>query len=158
MLRCWPFPDCVEAGESTRLTPIASCGLGFGVRRVFSLVACLLAAIWLPATLHCGLESAGLWHHEHSEDATAVGCAEACDNDACAMLEEGDFKNPSGILKVPAPVFALTVSALHEVVISTQHAFSPPQLEEGRDPPPELTRTWQFAARMALLPGAPSIS
>lgn len=137
-----------------RLTRVGSCSLGFGVRRIFSLIACVLAVLWLPATLHCGLESAGLLAHEHEAGAVESGCAETCHNDSCAMVEEGGYKASTRSLSVPVPLLAtLWLERLIAPPAATQ---SPPVVSpETTDSPPELVRTWQFTARTALLPGAP---
>lgn len=126
------------------------------MRRAFSIVACLLAVLWLPATLHCGLESAGLWLHEHGEESGELGCVETCSNAACAVVEDSAYKNPTGILNAPAPMFALCV--MHQVMLRAD-AILLPEPQSGRtESPPELARTWQFTARTALPPGAPSIA
>ncbi len=85
-----------------------------------------------------------------------MGCAEACHNEACTVVEEGSYKNSSGILKVPTPVLALCV--MHTVMLRADAVFVPEPVPERAESPPELARTWQFTARTALLPGAPSIA
>jgi len=129
------------------------------MRRLLPFIACLLAVLWLPATLHCGLETAGLLLHEHGIESADTGCATACENDSCALVEDGAFKNATGATKVSSPVLALCVTRL--VLISSASeadellsSVSP----DTTDSPPELARTWQFIARTALLPGAPSYS
>ena len=129
------------------------------MRRLLPFIACLLAVLWLPATLHCGLETAGLLIHEHGIESADTGCATACENDSCALVEDGAFKNATGVTKVNAPVLALCVTQL--VLISA--ASEEVELLSSVSPdttysPPELARTWQFIARTALLPGAPSYS
>lgn len=126
------------------------------MRRLFSIVACLLAVLWLPATLHCGLETAGLWHHSHDEETTNVNCATVCGAEACAMVEEGAYKNPTELLKVPTPLFVLCV--MHHAIPSVDVRFVETPSPEQTESPPELTRTWQFVARAALPPRAPSIA
>ncbi len=129
------------------------------MRRLLPFIACLLAVLWLPATLHCGLETAGLLLHEHGIESADTGCATACENDSCTLVEEGAFKNATGVTKVSAPVLALCVTQL--VLISAASAAVEPLSSvspDTTDSPPELARTWQFIARTALLPGAPSHS
>lgn len=129
------------------------------MRRLLPFIACLLAVLWLPATMHCGLETAGLLLHEHGIESADTGCATACENDSCTLVEDGAFKNATGVAKVGAPVLAVCVTRL--VLISSASeadellsSVSP----DTTDSPPELARTWQFIARTALLPGAPSYS
>lgn len=127
------------------------------MRRILPFIACLLAVIWLPATMHCGLETAGLLLHEHGLELADTGCAPACENDTCAVVEEGAFKNATHVVKVSAPVLALCVTQLVLVSgaaesVAPRSSVSP----DTTDSPPELAGTWQFIARTALLPGAPS--
>jgi hypothetical protein len=117
------------------------------MRRLRSLIACLLLALWLPATLHCSLEQAGLLGEKD-------GCAEQCATDNCVVLERGFFKSAVVVVKAPAPSLAICLCCLIEIAPETIIAplVSPAQT----DTPPELARTWQFAVRAAPLPGAPS--
>ncbi|MBC8039333.1 MAG: hypothetical protein H7Y06_02220 [Opitutaceae bacterium] len=129
------------------------------MRRLLPFIACLLAVLWLPATLHCGLETAGLLLHEHGIESADTGCATACESDSCALLEEGAFKNATHVAKVSAPVLALCVTQLVLISAASEaiellSSVSP----DTTDSPPELARTWQFIARTALLPRAPSYS
>lgn len=124
--------------------------------RLLPFIACLLAVLWLPATLHCGLETAGLLIHEHGLESADTGCAPACENDSCALVEDGAFKNATYVVKASTPVLALCVNQL--VLIPTASELAEPLSSvcpDASDTPPELARTWQFIARTALLPGAP---
>jgi hypothetical protein len=135
-----------------------SSGLGCDVRRAFSIVACLLAVLWLPATLHCGLEAAGfLDQHAHEETtASDSDCGDTCANDSCAAVEDGAYKRSSELISLPAPV----LTACQTCAAPPPQKSNPPTSisPETTDSPPELARTWQFTARMAFQPGAPSIS
>lgn len=123
------------------------------MHRLLPLIACLLAAIWLPATLHCGLESVGMLAHDHG-DAVEKGCAVACSEDACAVVEGGAYKSALKILKVPGPAMADVLIAL--LVEPPEPVLIFPVAPGDTESPPELARTWQFTARAALLPGAPA--
>lgn len=129
------------------------------MRRLLPFIACLLAVLWLPATMHCGLETAGLLLHEHGIESADTGCATVCEKESCSMLEEGAFKNATHVVKVSAPVLALCVT---QFVLVSAFVEAPAPLSsvspDTTDSPPELARTWQFIARTALLPGAPSYS
>lgn len=127
------------------------------MRSLLPFIACLLAVLWLPATAHCGLETAGLLLHEHGIESADTGCATACETDSCALVEDGAFKNATNVVKVSAPVLALCFTQL--VLIPTASEVTEPLTSvspDTSDTPPELARTWQFIARTALLPGAPS--
>ena len=128
------------------------------MRRLFPLIACLLAVLWLPATLHCGLETAGLLDGHHGEACADTGCATACTDDGCAAVEDGNYKVPSALVKAPSPVFvALGLETVVALTLVDAEDVSP-VLNPRTDPPLELARTWQFAARTALLPGAPYLA
>ena len=129
------------------------------MRRLLPFIACLLAVLWLPATLHCGLETAGLLIHEHGLESADTGCATACEKESCSTLEDGAYKKASDPIKVSAPALALCITQL--VMNATSEAADASALSvspDTTDSPPELARTWQFIARTALLPGAPSYS
>ncbi len=128
---------------------------GFGVRRLFTFVACLLAVLWLPATLHCGLEAAGFLGHDHEEVPAENDCAHACFNDSCAAVEDGAYKRSAGLVKLEAPVLTLWLAGWVERARAPE--WIAPLSPDTTDSPPELARTWQFTARTALLPGAPSV-
>jgi hypothetical protein len=129
------------------------------MNRLLPFIACLLAVLWLPATMHCGMEAAGLLLHEHGIETADTGCATACETDTCAIVEDGAFKKATNQVKVSAPVLALCMTQLVLVTAASEvteplSSVSP----DTTDTPPELARTWQFNARTALLPGAPSFS
>jgi hypothetical protein len=126
------------------------------MRRLFPFIACLLAVLWLPATVHCGLETAGLLLHEHGIESADTGCATVCAADNCAAIEGGEFANSSVLLQVTAPTFF--VCALHLIAsrVQTDVIEMPVVSPDKTDSPIELARTWQFTARTALLPGAPA--
>ena len=129
------------------------------MRRLLSFIACLLAVLWLPATVHCELDAAGLLLHEHGSESTDTDCATACEIDNCAVVEDGEFKNATHVAKAAAPVLALCVTQIVVVPAASEAtelfaSVSP----DTSDSPPELARTWQFISRTALLPGAPSYS
>lgn len=126
------------------------------MRRLFTILACLLAALWLPATLHCGLETAGFWQHDHEVGATGAGCAESCENDICSAVEEGALKKPAVSVKVSAPLEIVCFIRVISRSPDDAPAVDSPVSPVTSDTPPELARTWQFTARTALLPGAPA--
>jgi hypothetical protein len=117
------------------------------MRRLRSLAAWLLVVLWLPATLHCSLEQAGLLGGDEA-------CAESCATDNCDVLESGLFKSTTAVLKVPAPTALTCLCCLNEITPET--IVVPPLSPEGTVSPPELARTWQFTARAAPPPRAPS--
>lgn len=106
--------------------------------------------------MHCGLETAGLLKHAHTEAAAVdSSCDQACQGESCAVIEDGIYKNKDGFVEVSAPVLTLWITAL--IAIPADVFSTPSVTPEKTDSPPELARTWQFSARTALLPGAPAI-
>jgi hypothetical protein len=98
------------------------------------------------------LEAAGLWAHDHE----ASGCADDCHNDSCATVEDGGYNSGTRSLGVFVPVVVIT--GLASLIALPAKAEAAPVVSPATtDSPPELACTWQFTARMALLPGAPSV-
>jgi hypothetical protein len=122
----------------------------------------LLAVSWLPATLHCAAERAGLLGSveecctdEPAGESNALpgSCAKA----PCETLGAKLAKNTSDSLQVAAPeVWAwLTLSViLPEASGSPGLKISP----DTTDSPPELVKVWQFSHRAALAPRAPGLA
>ena len=107
----------------------------------------LLLALWLPATLHCALEQAGLLPE-------ATACSDKCIADNCGQFEDGLYaKSASIALKAPTffPLLCLPAPA-------TEVIFVPSIAPERMSCPPELSGHWQFVFRAAPLPGAPSLA
>lgn len=127
--------------------------------RLYSIIAVLLLAIWLPVTQHCGLEAAGLL-------VTAIDCHDTsdcasdhdqttCGTDGCQIVEDGSYKSNLDTLTLLPPVLsALTcLCCLHDITPETiiVSLISPAR----SDAPPELAPTWQFTSRAAPSPRAP---
>lgn len=125
-------------------------------------LALLLLALWLPATLHCGFEAAGIGglfgcaidHHAPDTGGTPTDPA----RDACDVVESGWFK-----LADHPP--ATATPALHICLLSllTPPPALPLQPPAGRlaahlAAPREIARTWHFVARAAPAPRAPSLA
>jgi hypothetical protein len=142
------------------LTPRGSPAFFAFVHRFRRIFALLLLAAWLPATLHCGLEAAGL--HLGPECCAGASHAEAtsgCESDDCEILE-GGF-TPSSSLHVTAPAIAVCACLLHaESQPPMVAVFSPPAsgIDDAAAPPRELVPSWPFVSRAALSPRAPSLA
>lgn len=131
------------------------------MRLVRTIFIWLLAVSWLPATLHCAIEQAGLIEGDQDsccavDDHEETTPLDSCVKDNCGVLENGVIKHASNPLKVSAPALLLCLSCLVDV--------SPERLETPRispattGSPPELPCTWQFTMRAAQAPRAPSIA
>lgn len=124
--------------------------------RLVKFAALLLLALWLPATLHCRLEGAGLelrWLGCHDHDASA---AEHCADSTCHAVEEAAYsKVASALRNLPPPSLPLLFCLLHLQPSTVATDSSACSAAEG---PPELQalrRTWQFVHRTALPARAP---
>ena len=124
------------------------------------IIAALLLALWLPATLHCHLESAGVSdlfactgdHHDSS-------CTDRGEpnRDACDVVETASFRLADHTAVAPAPL--LCVDLLVFVPLLPALELTPPAtgVSDLIASPPEVARTWHFAARAALPSRAPSL-
>jgi hypothetical protein len=116
------------------------------------LLGCLLLAVWLPATMHCQIETAGLLT---SSDECCEHDAQGCADTVCPSVEQNLIKNTS---PVAAPA-ALEGCACHfcalpdEVRLAQVPAIVFPS---EAAPPPELAVGWQFSARAVAPARAPS--
>ncbi|MBL9200099.1 MAG: hypothetical protein JNL39_06305 [Opitutaceae bacterium] len=124
------------------------------MRIVFKLVAFLLLALWLPATEHCALESAGftiLAHDDHHSES----CKDTCQDDACHSIEGVSYPKASSDLRVLPPTVSFACCLLSVLVAPAVVPREPVSLATA---PPELQalgRTWQFVRRAALPARAP---
>ena len=128
------------------------------VRWIF---AWTLAVLWLPTMSHCALEQLG-WlsatpgvccdADDHGDQHES---AEACAKDLCQTLESGAIKHGAAVAKAPRP--ALIVCLFQLVTTEPAEVLAPKETWVDR-PVETLLNTWQFAARAALSPRAPSLS
>ena len=123
--------------------------------RLYKLAALLLVALWLPATLHCAFESAGVTRGDHHSSS----CQDMCKDDACHAIEGVSFTKAANALRaLPPPVSSLYLCLLNLLpppVLVDQFAAStagdPPEIQA-------LDHTWQFARRAAPLSRAPALN
>jgi hypothetical protein len=120
------------------------------------LTALLLAALWLPATLHCQIETLGLEGFgacaDHADDTTPADCTD----DGCQVLESGQIvlcKTRIDFAPLPAPADA---SACCRLRLSPP-ALAPEISASRQEEMLPLQRTWQFARRAALPARAPDV-
>ncbi len=132
--------------------------------RTWSVLIWLLAVVWLPGTLHCSMESAGVFvaivDHCCAEEATAEQEADGTSETgaACTALEAEFLQQGGDAAKVPAPVL---MALLYEWLSPSDPAEEPVAgtavSPATTDSPPELSGTWSFVRRAAGSPRAPSI-
>jgi hypothetical protein len=118
-----------------------------------------LVAIWLPVTLHCRLEAAGVLDQHDACCASEQRAAplSGCQDD-CPTVEEALFKESAQGFKIVAP--AATDCLARLAIIALAHTRVPePALSPTRHaPPPELRVAWQFLSRAAPPARAPSLN
>lgn len=132
------------------------------MHRLRRLLALALLALWLPATLHCDLEAAGLDelfhcvtdHHSADRDQAAPSAAH---HDACDVVESDTFQPAANTAILPPP--SLCAVLLCFVLPPPALALNPPPsgLTDRLVAPREVARTWHFVARAALPARAPSL-
>ncbi|HLP06815.1 MAG TPA: hypothetical protein VK178_01515 [Opitutaceae bacterium] len=123
------------------------------LRRIFTLVAWILVAFWLPATLHCAAETSG-WIE------TAGCCADEalpvadshCESDHCATLEAGVPREELSALVLCVPALAL-LEVLRPELRTENDA------DNGVTPwlaaPPEIGGRWRATERVVAAARAP---
>ena len=123
--------------------------------RPIKIVALLLLALWLPTTLHCELETSGLF--ETLTECVAAG-DDCCDDTNCVSLEDALYKESAQGLKVSAPD-ATSCTVCLAVAVTPNSFFADPVLSAARqEPPPELGVAWQFLTRAAPPARAPALN
>lgn len=123
------------------------------VRPFCRLIAIVLLAMWLPATMHCGLEALGSETHVGGNLCDDKG---SCDHDACDLLEAGGYMG-GDVLKVQ-PVLLTAIHPFAEIATWLAWCASP-VTDEAEKPPLDFEARersdWRFIRRAARLPGAP---
>jgi hypothetical protein len=117
--------------------------------------ALMLLALWLPATLHCDLEAAGVTNilgcHDHRTTGPAFGT-----DDHCHSIDGVSYKLDFRSSRTPPPAAFILFVLADPRVLTT--ATLPRRIAvESRAAPPEIARTWHFVARAAPPARAPSI-
>ena len=71
------------------------------MRTSSQILAFFLLALWLPATLHCDLEAAGLiaMHSDHGADIACDGSHARCPSENCRVIEDGGYKPSYALVK-----------------------------------------------------------
>ena len=120
-----------------------------GLRRLLTFA---LLALWLPATLHCDLEAAGLALpfvcHDHD---TATGLDLPCADDECHALDRASY-TAFALTKLVSATVLSVLARLPDSIETPVDGVRP----ERTDVPRKLRRTWQFDTRAAPPARAPS--
>jgi hypothetical protein len=128
------------------------------VSRWLKIASLLLLAVWLPATLHCRIEAAGLdlhWLgcHDH-DDSTAEHCAD----DTCHAIEKQPYKSGKESPIVVPPDGCTCALCLTALVCACEACAEPALSATGHAPPPDLAVAWQFSRRAAPPARAPALN
>ena len=125
-------------------------------------IAVALLALWLPATLHCDLEAAGLdiafvcHDHDHADDHghshPTPDPADHCDGDACHTLE-GTAINPTSVVKLVGEATFFLITLLPTPPENPVDRLCP----ERTDVPPEFVQGWRFVERCSAESAAPPV-
>lgn len=122
------------------------------VLRLRRLLTFALLALWLPATLHCDLEAAGLALpfvcHDHD---TATGLDLPCADDECHALDRASY-TAFALTKLVSATVLSVLARLPDSIETPVDGVRP----ERTDVPRKLRRTWQFDTRAAPPARAPS--
>jgi hypothetical protein len=117
------------------------------------LIALAVLALWLPATLHCSLEAAGLDNLFRCADDEHEGTTDTCD-----LVENGTIKPALNTAVLASPVFSPSLLSL--LLPPSLLPLLPPAagVTETVAAPREIRRTWHFVARAAPPARAPSLA
>ena len=134
------------AGAAVSCTPVS--------RRVFIAFAWLLAALWLPVTLHCAVETSG-WLDVvdccgGDTSASTAGGHEELDH--CATFDAGVPRE-----ELNAPVLSVPVVPLLEILrpVLVADVGSPNGVTPWLAAPPEIGGLWRAVERVVAPARAP---
>lgn len=118
-----------------------------------------LALLWAPITSHCQLEALPALEFlaccDHGQSAPPHQ-DDDCKQDGCATVESGEYRTQDERIIVAAPVLILPgVESASDELNTLIDRVSRGILAAV---PPEHSRVWQFALRMALPVRAPSLA
>ena len=126
------------------------------VQRIKAIVAAILLAAWLPATLCCLLDNSGLF-----------GKNDCCSKDHSQSIP-GDCDKPCGVLAsahfVPEQnsslqiVQELSPQSFIDATMAEFYRSYATRFDFPATDPPTLLRPWQFTLRTALPARAPSLA
>ena len=117
------------------------------------LVAWIILASWMPATLHCALEAAGVLEVGACCDSDAHA-AEAT-TDECAPIDRTLYNGVAGDLVVSSPILHVAYTLpLEPPALASEKTFLGPRYSL----PEDWLAAWDFEHRTALPSNAPSLN
>jgi hypothetical protein len=126
--------------------------------RLFSqIVAFVLLALWMPATQHCAFGAVTAWESSLCETVCNHE-AEGTHEDACTVVESGDYTSSITLAHVPAPQLTTLacLACLNARIVSEATQLAPPAW--SKDDPADWVPQWAFIARAALPARAPTLT
>lgn len=122
---------------------------------LIKIVAFAVLALWLPATLHCNLEAAGVIAHE------VVGSAcddtsDPCSRDSCDVVEDALARPTVVVAKTFAPTLTLCLCVVCSRLALTSPSETPTLAVSATERPIDWLPTWPFSRRTALPARAPN--
>ena len=122
------------------------------------IMALLLAALWLPQTMHCQLAHMG-FTSERSSCCDDHCCSNGdcdCQSAVCKSIEAGHFDLTKSTVAVPVEVYGWVRTS---ETADLRPCLKPePGMPEATGAPPGLPGIWQFVFRAAPAPRAPSLA
>jgi hypothetical protein len=133
------------------------CGSGrinYRVRQFRNILFALTAFLWLPASVHCQIESLPGFEFLHCEVGSAAAHNPGQDCNDCCSVEKLQYCSGEIRIAIPLPdlISLPFMPATDPVVV-------PPAVSDIRlstTIPPDLPHRWQFLSRTALPVRAPS--
>ncbi|MEO6004963.1 MAG: hypothetical protein ABIZ04_03905 [Opitutus sp.] len=125
------------------------------MRRLLKVFGLLSLALWLPMTLHCDLEAAGLIPVGCEPDAHGSETTGA--TDSCDLVESDSYKPATFARVVSAPALVPDVFNVSDVLVPSEQSADPGRVSWKSDVAPIWVSTWQFERRTALPSRAPSL-
>lgn len=121
------------------------------------LIVLFVAAMWLTATHHCGLEAAEIWEaHAPVQQTCCEGGETHCTHDGCESVEERGF-NQTSVAKVSPPILTLCTWIVSSVSDVPVFELLPIAAAHEFDHPLNWVPAWQFTRRAAPSPRAPAV-
>jgi hypothetical protein len=125
------------------------------MRALNSVLATFLVLLWMPVTVHCGLEEAGIL--ELSAE-TCCDEKETCAKDSCAVVEDGGYTLTVSQPKVPAPGLLASSCFLYAQTIHLAEESMAAAWSETMDASLDWVSDWHFVRRAAFPARAPSLN
>ena len=128
-----------------------------GMCSVTQIIAFVLLAIWMPATQHCAFDAV-VTVESHLCETVCNHDTGGSHEDACTVVESGDYTLSATLAHVPAPSLTTLacLACLHARILFEATPLAPPAW--STDDPAGWVPQWAFTARAALPARAPNLT